>query len=94
MQINKQALNRVATARMTGEGIAEILNLLLIKSEMAGVPPSFVLDYQEPDDTIEEGDLIPVITVSLRPVIQVEDDNMDRLDSESADYPELVENRD
>ena len=79
---------------MSGEGIAEILNLLLVKAEMAGVPPSFVLDYQEPDDTIEEGDLIPVITVSLRPAIQVEDDNMDRLDSDSADYPELLENSD
>lgn len=86
MQINEQALNRVATARMTGEGIAEILNLLLVKSEMAGVPPSFVLDYQEPNDTIEEGDLIPVITVSLRPAIQVEDGELDRVDSKFADH--------
>ena len=71
---------------MTGEGIAEILNLLLVKAEMAGVPPSFVLDYQEPEDTIEEGDLIPVITVSLRPAIQVEDGDLERVGRDSTDH--------
>ena len=85
MKINKQALNRVATARMSGEVVAEILTLLLEKSRLAGVMPSFVLDYQEPEDVVAEDEWIPVITVSLRPAIQVEDGDMDRVGSEFSD---------
>ena len=51
---------------------------------VANVPPNFVIDYQHPEDKVEEGDWIPVITVSLRPAVELADD-VDQVDSESTD---------
>jgi hypothetical protein len=94
MQINESALKRVSEARMDGEKIANILEMLLQQAAIANVPPNFVLDYQHPEDEIEEGDWIPVITVSLRPAVALENGNVDRVDSELVDNPRLVEDGD
>lgn len=94
MQINEHALKRVSEARMDGEKIAHLLEILLQQSIVANVPPSFVIDYQHPEDEVKEGDWIPVITVSLRPALELEDGNVDRMDSQSADSGRLVEDGD
>lgn len=64
-KINSQALERVRAAPLTGEGVATILELLWENSQKTGCSPSFVLNYHEVEDEIEEGDMIPVITVTL-----------------------------
>lgn len=74
MKINELALKRVSEARMDGQKIAHLLEILLQQAVVANVPPSFVIDYQHPEDKVEEGDWIPVITVSLRPAMELVDD--------------------
>lgn len=54
---------------MTGEGIGRIFEHLLSASEIVGDTAilSCNLDYQKAEDHVEEGDLIPVVSISLRP---------------------------
>lgn len=94
MKINEQALKRVAEARMNGQKIADILEILLYQAQGLNTTPSFVIDYQHPEDEVEEGDWIPVITVALRPAVELEDGELDRMAGEPADNSELVEDGD
>jgi hypothetical protein len=54
---------------MRGEGVATIFEAMAFGMEQTNTPCSmFTLDFQHPDDIVESGQLIPVITLSLRPV--------------------------
>lgn len=68
MKVNRSSAERLSQAKLAPDG------LLLIFETMAKVMAdhgvgiaTYVLDYQAKDDPVEPDDLIPVITLSLRP---------------------------
>lgn len=68
MPIAKEGLIRLRDSLMRGEAVATIFEGMVIGMERLGAPTSHLtLDFQHPDDVLDEGDLIPVITLSLRP---------------------------
>ena len=68
MKINKHALDRVRGARMSGEGTADILLSMAASAAVHGADGAcLTLDYQREDDPVEPGDMIPVISLTLRP---------------------------
>jgi hypothetical protein len=67
MKINKHALDRVRKAPMSGEGTADILLSMAAGATLDGAEGvSLTLDYQHEDDPVGPGDMIPIITLSLR----------------------------
>lgn len=67
MSVHKEALEKVRTAKMTGESFAKVIGTLVTTLELTGATEtSLMLDYQEPGMVIEEGDLIPTISIGLR----------------------------
>ena len=65
--INKDALEKVKTAKMKGESFATILEDLNLTLEVTGAAEtSITFDYQHDDIEVERGDLIPFITIGLR----------------------------
>ena len=76
MPIHQATLERLRAAKISGEGIAAILEQLAAGVELLGAAASELqLDWQKPDDEVREGDLLPVVTLSVRPAIvtQTED---------------------
>ena len=72
--INKQALERLKGATFTPQTIAGLLERLASVIEITGSATSqFQLDYQHATETIEPGDMIPFITIGLRPAAEVTD---------------------
>jgi len=71
MPINKEALERVRTAKFTAENFVEIMeHMCATRDALGGGDTQFSLDYQSADTVIEPGDMIPVITIGLRePVV-------------------------
>ena len=67
MPVHKEALEKVRTAKMTGETFAMVIETLVTSLELTGATEtSLMLDYQEPGMVIEAGDLIPSISIGLR----------------------------
>jgi hypothetical protein len=68
LKINEQALNKVRQAtRMNNESFVKLAKSLEQTLELTGAAEtSLSLDYQHDDVEVVPGDLIPVITVSLR----------------------------
>lgn len=64
MRINPQALERLRAAPLHGAGFADICENMLLAAATTDATPVFNLDYQP--EVVEEGDLIPVITIYLR----------------------------
>lgn len=68
MQIAPEALTRLRESLMRGDAVATIFESMAFGMEKINSPTSHLtLDFQHPDDVLEEGILIPVITLSLRP---------------------------
>lgn len=69
-------LERVRSAQPTGEGTAKIFDCLAQMANLVGDSAlmSLNLDYQYESDVIQEGDLVPVISFSLRPATYVQPD--------------------
>jgi len=67
MQIASQALARIKESPMRGEGIATIFEAMAGALKFGSPTAHFALDFQHPDDVLNDSDLIPVITLSLRP---------------------------
>jgi hypothetical protein len=68
MQIHKPSLQRVKSAPFRADGIAQIFEHMVEAVRQFGpAAGEYVLGYQAADDPVEEGDLVPVITLSLRP---------------------------
>jgi hypothetical protein len=70
LKLNSSAIARLRAASLSAAGIANIFERLV--ESLADYPEmlqvaSMSLDYQAPTDEVAEGDLIPVITISLRP---------------------------
>lgn len=72
--INKQALERLKKATFTPQTIATLLEGLASVIEVMGSSTSqFQLDYQHQGDELEPGDMIPFVTIGLRPAVEVTD---------------------
>jgi hypothetical protein len=70
MKVAPAALARLRESPMKGEGVGTIFEAMAFGMEQTNTPCSmFTLDFQHPDDAVEPGQLIPVITLSLRPVV-------------------------
>jgi hypothetical protein len=68
MQIHSAHLERLSKSPMRGEAVATIFEAMAAGMDVLGAPTaSFSLDYQHPGDVLGENELIPVITLSLRP---------------------------
>jgi hypothetical protein len=68
MQLNNAALGRLAAAKFNAETTVALLGLLAAQADVLGSTSGVLtLDYHQPGDPIEPGDLIPVLTFSLRP---------------------------
>jgi hypothetical protein len=68
MNINAQHLDRIKQSQMRGEAVATIFEVMAQQMEMLGAQAtSYSMDYQRDGDVVGENDLIPVITLSLRP---------------------------
>ena len=67
MPIHQATFDRLRAAKISGDGLATILQQMAAGIETLGAATSQVqLDWQQPDDEVREGDLLPVVTLSLR----------------------------
>ena len=74
MPIAPKALTRLRESFMRGEAVATIFEGMAMGMERLNCPTShFTLDFQHPDDVLAASDLIPVITLSLRPATVAQD---------------------
>ena len=70
MPIHDPTFNRLRAAKISGDGLATILEQMATGIKMLGAATSKLqLDWQQPDDEVREGDLLPVVTLSLRHAI-------------------------
>jgi len=67
MPIHQEALERVRSAKIRGEKVAEIMARFEGVLDATGAADCLLtLDYQGKDMDVQPGDLIPVITIGLR----------------------------
>ena len=70
MPVHRPTFDRLRAAKISGDGLATILERMAAGIEMLEAATSQIqLDWQQPDDEVREGDLLPVVTLSLRPAI-------------------------
>lgn len=68
MQLHPPSIARVRAAALRAEAIGTIFeHLTYAAREMESGSASVILDYQHRDDAVSAGDLVPVITLSVRP---------------------------
>jgi hypothetical protein len=73
MPIHRPTFDRLRAAKISGDGLTTILEQMAAGIEMLGAAASQLqLDWQQPDDELGEGDLLPVVTLSLRPALPEE----------------------
>lgn len=71
-RIHPESLQRLAEARMSGQGTAEIFKMLANAAQL--VPDAQVsvsLGFQKPEDVYQEGDMVPLITLTLQPAVKI-----------------------
>ena len=68
MRLNPAALERLKGATFNAEVAAFLLEQMRAHAELMGAPTAtLALDYEKPEDHVEPGDVIPILTFSLRP---------------------------
>jgi len=68
MPINEHALNAIRTADLTGPNVAALFERMTVGAQGVGSSGGmFILNYLDPDQLPVEGELVPVITLSLKP---------------------------
>jgi len=73
MPIHQATFDRLRAAKISGDGLATILQQMAAGIETLGAATSQLqLDWQQPDDEVRKGDLLPVVTLSLRPAMPEE----------------------
>jgi hypothetical protein len=73
MPVHQATFDRLRAAKISGDGLATILEQMAAGIEMLGAATSQLqLDWQQPDDELREDDLLPVVTLSLRPALPEE----------------------
>jgi len=70
MPIHQATFDRLRAAKISGDGLAIILQQMAAGVETLGAATSQLqLDWERPNDEVRNGDLMPVVTLSLRPAI-------------------------
>ncbi len=70
MQIQRSALEKVEGSRMSGPAIRTIFERMLIDIDQLGIAASEItLDFQDHTLPAQEGEMVPVIILALRPAI-------------------------
>lgn len=60
-------LNRIATSDLSAQRIAQLFSDLALSMQQMNIPGAGVnLEYVAPEDVLQDGDLIPIVTFSLR----------------------------
>ena len=73
MPIHQATFDRLRAAKISGDGLATILQQMAAGIETLGAAASQLqLDWQRPDDELRDGDLLPIVTLSLRPALPEE----------------------
>ena len=73
MPIHHPTFDRLRAAKISGDGLATILEQMVAGIEAFGAATSQLqLDWQQPDDELRDGDLLPIVTLSLRPALPEE----------------------
>ena len=73
MPIHQATFDRLRAAKISGAGLATILEQMVAGIETLGAATSQLqLDWQQPDDELRDSDLLPVVTLSLRPALPEE----------------------
>lgn len=68
MTLAPDALNRLLGATFTAEVVANISRFMCEKANITGaVSSQLTLDFQKPEDIVAPGDVVPVLTITLRP---------------------------
>jgi len=70
MPIHQATFDRLRAAKISGDGLATILQQMAAGIDTLGAATSQLqLDWQQSEDEVRDGDLLPVVTLSLRPAI-------------------------
>ena len=76
MQVQSQALERVRGCRLDPEKIASIYERMVVDIATFGVQATEItLDWHKPEDPIQEGDMVPVLILALRPIVKEPEDD-------------------
>lgn len=68
MNINKQALEAIRRSAISGENLVKLFEKMASGIETVGSPGGLlILSYIDPTNMPEEGELVPTITVALKP---------------------------
>jgi hypothetical protein len=68
MRVAPDALGRLAGAKFTSETVAQVLDFMRQRAELTGATSSaLTFDFQKAEDQVTLDDLIPVLTIALRP---------------------------
>ncbi len=68
MAINQHALESIRNAAITGKNFAGLFEKMASDIEIVGSPGGlFILNYMDPENLPTEGELVPTITLALKP---------------------------
>ena len=68
MKITTESISRLGAAKFTAESVCKVFGFMEAQCTALGAnQTSFSFDFQKPEDVVVSGDLIPVLTLSLRP---------------------------
>ncbi len=68
MRVQPDALARLAGSKFTAETVANIMEFMRQKADLVGaVSSGITLDFQKDEDVVTREDMIPCITLTLRP---------------------------
>lgn len=68
MPINQHALKSIRSAALTGENLAGLFEKMADSVEIVASPGGLlILNYMDPQNLPAEGELVPTITLALKP---------------------------
>lgn len=68
MRVSPDALGRLTAASFTSETVAKVAQFMCEKCNLTGaVSSALTFDFQKQEDPVTHEDMIPVLTITLRP---------------------------
>lgn len=68
MRVSPDALNRLMGAQFNSETVAKVTQFMCEKCNLTGsVSSALTFDFQKQEDPVTHEDMIPVLTITLRP---------------------------
>jgi len=87
VKINSAALNRIIGSEINGNRIAELFVWMSQAPALPGATLALSLSWQEPGDVISEGEMVPSLTFTLRPSVNMDSSNAAIPGPTVADHP-------